>query len=492
MDEEYAWLTPEEAANLIILKPGQTQDTPIRFPPPRPVEEQSGFERWWRDQDRQRRTNQAAFDEAVGKVADMIRAERAAAGPGTPSSSPTERETAGGADGADGAASPAAPPVTPATAGAGDATASAGSDRARLSFGTVPSPWSPDGEPLSLTARLGLIDRPPVAQAPAPAGPAPAPTQPLSFNFDAMAGGATSPESVRLSAPMAGTPVPSGSPMLAGGPGSDPMTGPPSADCDRLAKARDMAMLATHTYGGDAPLPQGYAQVTDESELKRLGLSTSALEHEDGHRAQVFKRTDTDTPQYVLAFRGTASTDDWAVNATQATGLHSDRYKWAQDIGRNIARSADGPVEFTGHSLGGGLASAAAVATGRQATTFNAAGLHTNTVKERSPQPPDIAAYYVQGDPLSYVQDHRGPLLSAAMGAVAAGAPELAPFVAAAAAKNGNDNHQMLPQAEGTRRPIPNDSTSWFYDPLDGHSMSRMDSGIAKERQRFGCTVPTS
>jgi hypothetical protein len=29
MEDEYAWLTPEEAANLLILKPGETQDRPI-------------------------------------------------------------------------------------------------------------------------------------------------------------------------------------------------------------------------------------------------------------------------------------------------------------------------------------------------------------------------------------------------------------------------------------------------------------------------------
>ena len=41
-----------------------------------------------------------------------------------------------------------------------------------------------------------------------------------------------------------------------------------------------------------------------------------------------------------------------------------------------------GDLQTTGHSLGGGLATAAAVANGLKATVFNPAGLLKNTLKE--------------------------------------------------------------------------------------------------------------
>ncbi|MET1257507.1 lipase family protein [Aliikangiella maris] len=67
-------------------------------------------------------------------------------------------------------------------------------------------------------------------------------------------------------------------------------------------------------------------------------------------------------------------------------------------------------VTFTGHSLGGGLASAASLSYLRNAVTFNAAGLHSNVVdryRERwSGKPEDfIKAYYLKGDILSHIQD---------------------------------------------------------------------------------------
>ncbi len=72
-----------------------------------------------------------------------------------------------------------------------------------------------------------------------------------------------------------------------------------------------------------------------------------------------------------------------------------------------------------GHSLGGGLASAASVATGIGAQTFNAAGLHSSTLDEAAfpgaaarylsnqigGAQATIDAYYVDWDLLSFAQD---------------------------------------------------------------------------------------
>jgi hypothetical protein len=62
---------------------------------------------------------------------------------------------------------------------------------------------------------------------------------------------------------------------------------------------------------------------------------------------------------------------------------------------------------FTGHSLGGGLASAASVVSGFRADTFNAAGLLRSTLQRTSHDNASelIDAYYLDWDILSTVQD---------------------------------------------------------------------------------------
>jgi putative lipase involved disintegration of autophagic bodies len=64
---------------------------------------------------------------------------------------------------------------------------------------------------------------------------------------------------------------------------------------------------------------------------------------------------------------------------------------------------------ITGHSLGGGLASAASLATGIRAETFNAAGLNSSTAKQHKLDMKKaetlITAHYTMNDELSYLKD---------------------------------------------------------------------------------------
>lgn len=92
----------------------------------------------------------------------------------------------------------------------------------------------------------------------------------------------------------------------------------------------------------------------------------------------------------------------------QALGLRSAHYEHAMQFAEELVSQFDDNISFTGHSLGGGLASAAAIATNRPATTFNAAGLHPNTVKNHGGLGSAnrlITAHYIKGDILSFLQD---------------------------------------------------------------------------------------
>ena len=102
---------------------------------------------------------------------------------------------------------------------------------------------------------------------------------------------------------------------------------------------------------------------------------------------------------YYLVFRGTDDrSDDWTKgNIPQAFGKYSSQYCQALILAGQVQTL--GNVVFVGHSLGGGLASAAAAATGRRAITFNAAGLHS--VYGGNNYAGEVRAHYIFGDPLT-------------------------------------------------------------------------------------------
>jgi hypothetical protein len=159
-----------------------------------------------------------------------------------------------------------------------------------------------------------------------------------------------------------------------------------------------------------------------------------------GFSATIYEDFITGEKQYVIAFRGTDDNiwagefDDWATNANQGLGRYAAQYAKAMVIGDALTRVPalqNGHLVYTGHSLGGGLASAAAIVSGVHADTFNAAGLNEATLYLRDIQNKPIPnglggykekyqgslanfglsvlyvdAYYGEYDMLSFVQDN--------------------------------------------------------------------------------------
>jgi RHS repeat-associated protein len=86
----------------------------------------------------------------------------------------------------------------------------------------------------------------------------------------------------------------------------------------------------------------------------------------------------------VMSMVGTQTMGDWKDNFLQGLGLRSKQYMVAireAFVQKNIA-SIDGySFVLNGHSLGGGLASAASAATGAPAAIFNAAGVNPMTLR---------------------------------------------------------------------------------------------------------------
>lgn len=205
---------------------------------------------------------------------------------------------------------------------------------------------------------------------------------------------------------------------------------PEPASANRT-ELRAHALLAEDVYNDRATPPAGY-RTASAQDLQALRLDPGVLEVGD-LRARVYVTGSGDDTRYTVAFRGTEGQGDWIANAQQGAGGDSLHYRQALVIGQRIKNSPlASRVDFTGHSLGGGLASAAAVASGRPADTFNAAGLHENTIRQANGirgggTAGRVDAYYVSGEVLSALQDGgdrvAGGLLGGLLGAAVADAP---------------------------------------------------------------------
>ena len=239
----------------------------------------------------------------------------------------------------------------------------------------------------------------------------------------------------------------------------DPYNGKPREGEE--GRDADYARLAQAAYETGDPIPDGWRKV-DAEELKKLGIDPSELDTESGMQASVYQNADG---KYVLAFRGTelGLTVEGAkdvgndilggtVTSFQVNDAISLSTKLAKAVGREN-------VDFTGHSLGGELASAAALATGGAAVTFNAAGLSdTSQALARgkcidnfgydAQAPKDgsnVKAYSFVLDPLNGVQDSTPRF----------GGPDV-----------------IMPRAYGERHVVfMNSDTKFSANPIDYHHM---------------------
>lgn len=105
--------------------------------------------------------------------------------------------------------------------------------------------------------------------------------------------------------------------------------------------------------------------------------------------------------KYVLATAGTTITSgkDWYNNFAQHFGLEAKQYEQSIALALKLAKEHPN-LTFVGHSLGGGLASANARATGCPAILFNPSALNN---RYNFGLPANITTYISNGDLLDYV-----------------------------------------------------------------------------------------
>ncbi|QWV98604.1 DUF2974 domain-containing protein [Geomonas nitrogeniifigens] len=182
-----------------------------------------------------------------------------------------------------------------------------------------------------------------------------------------------------------------------------------AAQAARLRKDMDEVenmRCAKHVYLANDPEaprelrdnpPPGFLKPTAE-QLEAMGLSENMLTPEGSQfRAAVYIKDPAvwgafSKPPAVLAFRGsTASAEDWENNFNQDANQEAPYYRQAVKIGNRLSANA-ADMQIVGHSLGGGLASAAQGGSGLIASTYNAAGLHPATVARYSQDANHVAA----------------------------------------------------------------------------------------------------
>lgn len=135
----------------------------------------------------------------------------------------------------------------------------------------------------------------------------------------------------------------------------------------------DMFGLADASYE-ESGAPKPWHRLT-EAELAAYGIDMT-----DNHEFEASVFRNPETGEVVVAYRGSETDpkdiEDWNQNLQNAGDVPTSQGEQAIDLASQVTEvfGADN-VALTGHSLGGSLASIASVATGCEATTFNAEGI---------------------------------------------------------------------------------------------------------------------
>lgn len=232
--------------------------------------------------------------------------------------------------------------------------------------------------------------------------------------------------------------------------------------------------------------PVGLSQVDTK---KIPGLEKAVFtDKKSGFGSALFKSSINN--ETMLTYRGTNNAVtgkmDWMTNGAQGIGSETKQYNQAMDLARQVQLAVASPsssLVAVGHSLGGGLASAGVGVTGLPGYTFNAAGLHANTVSRKGGLPLDkvgelMTTQAVDGEVLTMVQGVGKlavPTLFAGIGSAIGGSGGAAVGGALGSLLLAGG---ALPPAAGKMLPLP----SQGGNPIARHGMDQVIAGIEAQK----------
>jgi len=242
-------------------------------------------------------------------------------------------------------------------------------------------------------------------------------------------------------------------------------------------RAFEMSVLAEDCYGDSEHLflsKTNYEKVdikyfpVDDPRLKWIALIEKCNSKCEGFHAQPY--INMVTGELTIAFEGSNLTNpidnlsdflaewpdlkaDWKGNIQHTLGGIPEQYVMAKIIAESVPEGVT--VNFTGHSLGGALASVAGLVSGAPAYTYNAEGVNNNVINNFGLQ--DIAdagasnvkAYRSNSDPLTSAQE--GVLKPVGMVILTNMSPPISTYVTMEAAK-GN----VLSPSVGDKKDLSN------------------------------------
>lgn len=204
-------------------------------------------------------------------------------------------------------------------------------------------------------------------------------------------------------------------------PGRNGFAGPDPQPVDRALAAliQDNYDRADQLRGDppiDRPLPGTWARM-DDQDVRAAGIDPTLLhDAKSGFDASFYRDAQGSV---ALVYAGTDEGRDWKHNFGQGLGFEDAQYDQAIAVAREAKLAFGDRLVLAGQSLGGGLATSAAMVNEIPAVTFNGAGVHDNTV-ERYGLDADVAKrqadaglvrhYVVEHDILTYLQEDAFPL----------------------------------------------------------------------------------
>ena len=151
--------------------------------------------------------------------------------------------------------------------------------------------------------------------------------------------------------------------------------------------AEEAALAAACAIGRDDGTCDRFVEIDPES----LGIRLSEKAAKEGFQFKLLQlKTEVENGCYpgsdtwpscqkiIVTFRGSDEMADWKINLMQGLGRPVSQHDSALDIVKQMQEKDIDIAYITGHSLGGGLATAAALNSGEQAITFNAASVVSN------------------------------------------------------------------------------------------------------------------
>ncbi|WP_217806154.1 LysM peptidoglycan-binding domain-containing protein [Chromobacterium violaceum] len=215
--------------------------------------------------------------------------------------------------------------------------------------------------------------------------------------------------------------------VLTGRIAADP-SNPEAGDWKKTRSVFTAALLSKDVYFDPKEsmgelLPAGVSRMNnDDLSHDGIRLQVSDFSNDKGYNSALYRVDFEGDATHYYANRGSElHWNDWITNGLQSSGFSEAQFKQAIGNARIVNQDLSGNITFVGHSLGGGLAAAQAMAVqDGHAITFNAENVSNGTMRRYGLSDVGvnsrIAAFYVNGEVLSRLQDSP---LSAALNLIA-------------------------------------------------------------------------